>query len=194
MVAWWEQHQKTDAVYDRDADYETAAKAAAECAVLLKNDGQILPLRKEESTVFIGAFAESPRYQGSGSSHINSAKVVSALDYARETGMKVTYAKGYEADTDRTNQELLNEAVEAAKSSDKAVIFAGLTDDYETEGCDRDSLGMQANQNELICAVAEANPNTIVELHNGSGIEMEWIGKVKDVLGMDLGGDGVGKA
>ncbi len=194
MVGWWEQHQKRDAVYDRNADYETAAKAAAECAVLLKNDEHILPLGKEKSTVFIGAFAESPRYQGSGSSHINSTKVVSALDYAKENGISVTYAKGYEADTDKTDQELLNKAVEAAKSSEMAVIFAGLTDHYETEGCDRDSLEMPENQNELICAIAEVNPNIVVVLHNGSAIEMKWLGKVKAVLEMYLGGDGVGEA
>ncbi len=116
------------------------------------------------------------------------------MDYAKENGISVTYAKGYEADTDKTDQELLNKAVEAAKSSEMAVIFAGLTDHYETEGCDRDSLEMPENQNELICAIAEVNPNIVVVLHNGSAIEMKWLGKVKAVLEMYLGGDGVGEA
>ena len=73
----------------------------------------------------------------------------------------------------------LQKAVEAAANADVAVIFAGLPDSFESEGYDRKHLGMPNCQNALIEAVAEAQPNTIVVLHNGAPVEMPWLGKVK---------------
>ena len=75
-----------------------------------------------------------------------------------------------------------------------AVVFAGLPDAYESEGYDRTHMRMPDSQNRLIEAVAEANPNTVVVLHNGSPVEMPWIGKVKGVLEAYLGGQAVGLA
>ena len=85
-------------------------------------------------------------------------------------------------------------AVEAAANADVAVIFAGLPDSFESEGYDRKHLGMPNCQNALIEAVAEAQPNTIVVLHNGAPVEMPWLGKVKAVLEAYLGGQAVGGA
>lgn len=89
---------------------------------------------------------------------------------------------------------LLAEAVEKARQADKAIIFAGLPDAYETEGVDRKSIDMPENQNRLIAAVAAAQPNTVVVLHNGSAIAMPWLASVKAVLELYLGGEAAGLA
>ena len=185
------ENRRPDTVIHREECAELSADIAAQCAVLLKNDGA-LPLKRDSKVAFIGEFAASPRYQGSGSSHINTRNVISALDAAK--GLSVTYAQGYTARSTETDEALLREAVEAAKNADTAVVFAGLPDSFESEGFDRESLAMPRNQNELIEAVAAANPNTVVVLHGGAPMLTEWLDKVRAVLCVYLGGQGVGKA
>lgn len=185
------ENAKPHTPWDKDADHELAAKIAADCMVLLKNEG-VLPLNKADDVAFIGEFAVKPRFQGGGSSHINCFKKTSALDAAE--GLKVTYAQGYSVAADEATDEMIVEAVKAAKAAKVAVVFAGLPDAYESEGYDRTHMRMPACQNKLIEAVADANPNTVVVLHNGSPVEMPWIGKVKAVLEAYLGGQAVGLA
>ncbi len=185
------EQRKPDTTIDRDACRTLARKLAGECAVLLKNESELLPLKGNQKAAFIGEFAMRPRYQGAGSSHINVTHAVSALEAA---GNEVTYARGYDAHSDVSDEKLLNEAVEAAKKADAAVIFAGLPDAFETEGADRDHMRLPDNQNELIIAVAKANPNTVVVLHGGSPVEMPWLSQVPSVLCMYLGGEQVGAA
>lgn len=182
---------KPETPWDQEADHQLSAQIAAECMVLLKNEG-VLPLSKEDDIAFIGEFAKKPRFQGGGSSHINSFKITSAMDAAE--GLKVSYAQGYSADKDEATDEMIAEAVEAAKAAKVAVVFAGLPDAYESEGYDRTHMAMPACQNKLIEAVAAANANTVVVLHNGSPVEMPWIDKVKGVLEAYLGGQAVGQA
>lgn len=179
------------AVFDHAKDHETARKIASECAVLLKNNG-ILPLKKDVKTVFIGQFASKPRYQGSGSSHINAWKVESAYELADQD--YVRYAQGYAVDTDIIDETLIKEAVQAAQIAEVAVIFAGLPDTFESEGFDRTHMRLPECQNALIEAVAKVNSNVVVILHNGSPVEMPWINDVKAVLEMYLAGQGVGGA
>jgi beta-glucosidase len=179
-----------NAVIDRDACRELAGKLAGECAVLLKNE-DILPLQKGRKAVFIGEFAANPRYQGAGSSHINVPHPVSALEAA---GDAVTYARGYDAHSSKTDEALLAEALNAAKDAEAAVIFAGLPDAFESEGADREHMRLPDNQNELIAAVSAVNPHTVVVLHGGSPVELPWLGKVPAVLLMYLGGEQVGAA
>lgn len=183
--------QRETAVFDREHAHAQSGMFEKECAVLLKNDG-ILPLSKSKKTAFIGAFAKSPRYQGAGSSHINVRHAVSALECL--DGWESVYAQGYHAEQEETDEELLRQAVETAKNAEAAVIFAGLPEAYETEGCDRDNMKMPSNQNALIEAVAAAQPNTVVVLHGGSPIELSWLADVRAVLCMYLGGDQVGRA
>ena len=185
------ENAKPETPWNQEADHLLSAQIAAECMVLLKNDG-ILPLSKEDDVAFIGEFAEKPRFQGGGSSHINCFKTTSAVEAAK--GMKVTYTQGYSVEKDTATDEMIAEAVAAAKAAKVAVVFAGLPDAYESEGYDRTHMAMPACQNKLIEAVAEANPNTVVVLHNGSPVEMPWIGKVKGVLEAYLGGQAVGLA
>ncbi len=187
---YWD-NAKPETPWDKEKDHLLAADIAADCMVLLKNEG-ILPLSKDEEVAFIGEFAAKPRFQGGGSSHINSFKTTSSLEAAE--GLKVTYAQGYSVARDEATDEMIAEAVAAAKNARVAVIFAGLPDAYESEGYDRTHMNLPACQNKLIAAVAEANPNTVVVLHNGSPVEMPWLPKVKGVLEAYLGGQAVGLA
>ena len=193
LVDSYVQNHDDDAVWDKNADHALAVDIASQCMVLLKNDDRILPLQKNRKIAFIGKFAEKPRYQGGGSSHINSFKVTSAL-FAAEKYTNVSYAQGYGTDDDVIDTALINEAVELAKNSDTAVIFAGLTDLFESEGFDRKHMGLPECQNELIRRVAAVQPDTVVVLHNGSPVEMPWIENVKGILETYLGGQGVGEA
>lgn len=176
--------------YDVDAHHELTKKIAKESAVLLKNE-DILPLKKEQKIAFIGEFAKVPRIQGGGSSHINNTRIESALEAAGDT---VTYAQGYEVDSTETDETLMSEAISLAKSSDVAVIFAGLPDSFESEGFDRTHLNMPENQNILIREIAKVQPNVVVVLHNGSPILMPWLNEVKGVLEMYLAGQASGGA
>ena len=186
------ENAKPETAWDMEAQHRQAAEIAAECMVLLKNEGDLLPLDKEDEIAFIGEFAAKPRFQGGGSSHINSFKTTGALEAAE--GLKTTYARGYSVERDEATDADVAEAVSAAKKAKAAVVFAGLPDSYESEGYDRGHMRMPACQNKLIEAVAEANPNTVVVLHNGAPVEMPWIGKVKAVLEAYLGGQAVGEA
>ena len=180
-----------DTPWDKEADHLLAAEMAAECMVLLKNEGT-LPLNRADSIAFIGEFAEKPRFQGGGSSHINCFKTTSALEAAQ--GLNISYARGYMIKEDTTTPELIAEAVEKAKNARVAVIFAGLPDSYESEGYDRTFMFLPPCQEDLIEAVAAVNPNTVVVLYNGSPVEMPWADKVSAIVEGYLGGQAVGIA
>jgi beta-glucosidase len=187
------ENAKPDTVWDKEAQHMLAADLAAECMVLLKNEDGILPLNKKDSVAFIGEFAEKPRFQGGGSSHIHCFKITSALEAAGGIS-GVAYAKGFDIDSDSTSDALMDEAVALAKKSKMAVVFAGLPDAYESEGYDRTHMRLPDCQNQLIARVAAVNPNTVVVLHNGSPVEMPWAGGVKGILEAYLGGQAVGIA
>lgn len=183
--------QRPETRIDREACATLSAEIASQCAVLMKNDG-ILPLKEGEKVAFIGEFAAAPRYQGSGSSHINTRHAISALEAA--DGLPVIYSKGYSALSAETDEALLDEAVKVAQACSTAVVFAGLPDSFESEGFDRETLAMPENQNRLIESVAAVNPNIVVVLHGGAPMLMDWIDKVQAVLCVYLGGQGIGKA
>ncbi len=189
-----QERRRPDTKVDLSVDHARSVQMAVECAVLLKNERQTLPLDPSQKAAFLGDFARAPRYQGAGSSHINSYQVTGAVEAARLAGYHVAFAKGYDPRSDKTDPDLLEEALNAAKDAEVAVIFAGLPDSYESEGFDRTTMAMPANQNELIEAVAAVNPNTVVVLHNGSPIEMPWADKAAAILELYLGGEGVGEA
>ncbi len=185
-------HRDENAVFDREADHKRAVKMAQECAVLLENNG-VLPLREGTRTVYIGGFAASPRYQGGGSSHINSSRVTTALETAREKGRDVTFLSAFSTAEDQLENEI-DVVMAAAKEAEVAVIFAGLPDSFESEGYDRKHMSLPDCQNTLIAEVAKVQPNTVVVLHNGSPVECPWAKDVAAVLEMYLGGEGVGEA
>ncbi|QHQ63232.1 glycosyl hydrolase [Anaerocolumna sedimenticola] len=188
----YKENRDTKAVFDRENDHEKARKIAQETIVLLKNEN-ILPLDEKDNIVFIGKYAKEPRYQGGGSSHINSFKITSACDAVADMP-NVTFAQGFFDYKDELDEKLIEEAVAAAKKAKAAVIFAGLPDAFESEGFDRSHMRMPDCQNELIKRVAIVQPNTVVVLHNGSPVEMPWVNDVKGIVEAYLSGQAVGGA
>ena len=195
IVYHYMENRDENAVFDLEADHEKAREVAHETIVLLKNEDEILPLKKGAKVAFIGKYAQKPRYQGGGSSHINSKKVTSALDAIAEAGItNVTFAKGFDDQIDAIDEVLEEEAVEAAAQAEVAVVFAGLPDAFESEGFDREHMRMPECQNRLIDEILKVQPNTVVVLHNGSPVEMPWVNEVKGIVEAYLGGEAVGGA
>ena len=186
------ENRKPEVGCDKEEHHQLARKISSESMVLLKNDG-ILPLDKKDDIAFIGQFAKTPRFQGGGSSHINSFKVTSALE-ALKDAKNITYAKGYHVAEDKIDDALIEEAVNVAKKAKVAVIFAGLPDSFESEGYDRSHMSLPNCQNKLIHEIVAVQPNTVVVLHNGSAVEMPWANEVKGILELYLGGQNVGSA
>ncbi|MGN0515590.1 glycoside hydrolase family 3 C-terminal domain-containing protein [Eubacterium sp.] len=188
--------------YDKKAHHKIAQKIAEGSMVLLKNDGNILPLQAGQKVAVIGEMAKAPRFQGAGSSVINPTMLSNAYDELVALGVDVTYAQGYyksagskkEQKTRMTEAQLTAEAVNAAKNADVAIVFAGLTEDFEGEGYDRENINMPPNHNKLISDVAAANPNTVVVLAGGSVVLMPWLSEVKGLLNSGLGGQAGGAA
>lgn len=176
-----------------EQDHEFAQHAAEESIVLLKNEENILPLKETEQVAFIGGFVKNPRYQGGGSSHVNSFKVTSAWD-ALSGKENITYAEGFSSEKDFYDEKLVAEVVETVKQAEKVIIFAGLPESFESEGYDREHMQLPECQNRLIAEIAKVQPNTIVVLHNGAAIEMPWVQNVKGVVEAYLGGQAVGQA
>ena len=190
-----------DFKYDVEAHHAVARKVAEGSMVLLKNDDNILPLKSNAKIAVIGEMAKAPRYQGAGSSVINPTKLDNAYDSLIELGSDVTYAQGYykapptKKDKNRKSEsELTAEAVKAAKAADVALVFIGLTEEFEAEGYDRDNIDMPAAHNALVSEVVKANPNTVVVLAGGSVVNMPWIEDVKALLNMGLSGQAGGSA
>ena len=179
--------EKTDCDYE--AHHALAKRASLEGAVLLKNEGGILPLKKDAKIAVIGAMAKNLRYQGAGSSHINPTGLSQPLDFLPDA----IYAPGCD-DRGDTTEDLLSQAAKTAQEAEIAVIFAGLPDRYESEGFDRADMKMPEGQLRMIDAVAAANPNTVVVLLCGSAVECPWADRVKGILYMGLPGQAGGEA
>ncbi len=185
-------NRKTE-VWDKQKDHELARKIAGESIVLLKNEEDILPLKKGGKYAFIGEFAMKPRFQGGGSSNINTKTVSDALSSAVNYA-DISYAQGYKTDSIEIDEALLSEAVKKATECDTAVLFVGLPDSFESEGYDREHMELPYNQTVLINKVTSVQPNTVIVLHNGSPVTMPWIDSVKGILELYLGGEAVGEA
>lgn len=196
IIFRYTQNRDETAVFDYEKDHETAAEVESECMVLLKNENNILPLDASKKIAFIGKYAKTPRYQGGGSSHINSWKVESALDAAKSIPQlaNVTFAEGYQDEKDEVVKELQDEAVKTAADADIAVLFIGLPDNFESEGYDRKHMNLPNCQNELVQKVLEVQKNVVIVLHNGSPVIMPWKDSVSGILEAYLGGEAVGRA
>lgn len=178
-----------DQSYSIDEHHTLARIAAEQSAVLLKNEDNILPIKTDKKIGLIGMMAKEIRYQGAGSSHINPSKLVNVTDVLPN----VPFEAGCNQDGE-TTKELIEKAITLAKQVEIPIVFAGLTDSYESEGFDRSDMKMPDGHNLLITAVANANPNTVVVLMSGSVVEVPWIDKVKAVLYMALPGQAGGLA
>lgn len=186
--------------FDVDAHHALARRAAAESAVLLKNDGSILPLQLAAgSTVaVVGAFATTPRYQGAGSSQVNPTRLDVPIDELRASlgpNVAVLHAAGFSLESDEPDPELLAEAARVAARADVVVMFLGLPDSAESEGFDRTHLELPANQIAAIDAVAAADRPVIAVLANGSVVRIApWADKVQAILECWLAGQAAGGA
>ena len=177
------------ATCDYEAHHALAKRAAAEGAVLLKNEGGILPLKPDAKIAVIGAMAKELRYQGAGSSHINPTKLPQPLELLPGA----VYAPGCD-EKGSTTDALLQEVQNAARKAETVVMFAGLPAQCESEGFDRDSLKMPEGHRKMIETAAQANPNIVVVLLCGSVVECPWADKVKAILYMGLPGQAGGEA
>lgn len=176
--------------YDVDGHHALARKAAEESIVLLKNDDDILPLHGAVKIAVIGDFAVNPRYQGAGSSLVNTSMEPENLWnelHKANVGNIIGYAKGYKRNA-KTNNRLIEEAVKLAKQAEVVVVCAGLDEISESEGLDRRHMRMPEAQDALIEALAQVNDNVIVVLSAGSAVEMPWLEDVAAVIHGYLGG------
>lgn len=187
----WCQAGRKETKISLEDHHAEAREIAGECAVLLKNEDEILPLKKEQKVVFIGEYAEAPRFQGGGSSHINCSKITSALEASADYGV-VQYAKMF-TDSGR-DEDTWDKALELAKNADVAVVFAGLPTTFESEGFDRKHLNLPYYQEEAIEAIAEVQQNLVVVLHNGSPVVLRSLDRIKGLLEMYLAGQAGGAA
>ena len=179
--------QKHSRSFDADAHHALARRAAAESTVLLQNDG-ILPLAADTKVAILGDFAETPRYQGAGSSAVNSLKVDTVLENLAQSGLNVLgFAPGFDR-RGRADAAKEAKAIALAKQADVAVLFLGLDEIKESEGLDRTDMKLADNQIALLKAVQQANPNTVVVLNAGSSLETPWLTHCRAVVYGALGG------
>jgi beta-glucosidase len=187
-----------DGVVDFDQQHTLARDLAAECVVLLRNERETLPIPSDVRLTVIGEFAETARFQGGGSAHVNPHRVDSPLeeirDIAMSRGVAVTYSRGFGADGTST-PELREHAVTVASAADIAVVFAGLDEKAESEGIDRADIDLPPEQVALIRAVAGTGTPTVVVLSNGGIISLEgWHDEASAILEGFLLGQGGGRA
>ena len=180
--------QKHSRSFDADAHHALARRAAAESAVLLKNDGGILPLAAGARVAVIGDFAETPRYQGAGSSAVNSIKVDTLLDCLAQSGLQCAgFAAGFDRQG-RPDADKKAQAVALAQKADTVLLCLGLDEIKESEGLDRVDMKLADNQIELLQAVEQANPNTVVALNAGASLETPWLAHCRALVYGALGG------
>ncbi|MGO4455306.1 beta-glucosidase [Arthrobacter sp. RAF14] len=162
-----------DESYSSEEHHALAREAAAESIVLLKNE-DLLPLATMRSVGVIGEFARSPRYQGAGSSQVHATQVEIMVEELEAVMGDVAFAPGYTLDG-CSSELLMHEAVELARTVDTAVVVLGLPGSFESEGFDRQHMRLPADQIALLRRVAEANPDVVVVLVNGSAVELDEV-------------------
>ena len=174
--------------FDAAAHHALARRAAEESLVLLKNEGSLLPLAAGSKVAVIGDFAKNPRYQGAGSSMVNSTQVDVLLDKLIDSELNVI---GYQQGFDRHGKPdaaLQKSACELAAQADTVILCMGLDEIAESEGLDRSNLRLAQNQVDLLQAVAAVNPKIVVVLYSGSVVETPWLDNCQALLYAALGG------
>ena len=181
--------------YDVDEHHKLATRIASEAITLLRNEDDLLPLSAGTRVALIGDLADTPRFQGSGSSQVNPTRVEAPRELLEAQGedarglVAAGYARGYERHGG-TSDALIAEAVDLAKSADVALVYVGLDELAESEGLDRPHMRLPEGQDRLIEAVVAANPHTVVVLTGGASVEMPWAGSVPALVNGYLTGQG----
>ncbi|MCR5694502.1 MAG: glycoside hydrolase family 3 C-terminal domain-containing protein [Clostridia bacterium] len=173
--------------------HKLAADVAADCAVLLKNNGS-LPLSENEKVLVIGDLFRNMRYQGSGSSMITPAFLTTPEDAFRTRGAAYDFAPGYVETEEAPDEKLIAEALAKAENYDSAVVFTGLTDYDEGEAGDREHLLLPDNQLALIDALVRAGKKIVLVLFGGSPVELPFANSIDSILLMTLPGQNGGEA
>ena len=180
--------------YTEQQHDEAARDAARRSSVLLKNDKGLLPLGKGKRIAIIGDFARTPRYQGSGSSHINPVKLTPALGELQNSGLDIIgYKPGFKRLGGKSGR-LRRSAVSLARRADIAVLFLGLHERSEAEGYDRKHMRLPDNQIELLAAIREVCSDIVVILSGGAPVETPWADMAGSILHTYLGGQATGAA
>ena len=184
-----------DGVFDAEGHHALAREAASEAIVLLSNDG-ILPLAPETNVAVIGEFARTPRYQGAGSSRVNPTRLDNALDAIRAAaGRPVPFAPGFTTvPRDPVGEGAHAEAVEVARGADVVLLFLGLGENHESEGYDRTTLDLPAEQRALLEDVLALGTEVVVVLSNGSSVALPFADRVNAIVEAWLGGQAGGPA
>ncbi len=173
---------------DGEAHHNIAQKAAEESVVLLKNEDNILPIAPNTKVAVIGDFADTPRYQGAGSSMVNPIKMDTTLSFIKSGNLDmIGYEQGFERMGER-NDALKEAACDLAKKAEVVLLYLGLDEIIESEGLDREHMCLRQNQISLLKAINKVNSNIVVVLSCGSSLEMPWIEKCKGLLHGSLGG------
>ena len=179
--------RKPGHTYDAKAHHQLAREIAGQCMVLMKNDGGLLPLKKDAKIAVIGEMAKKPRYQGAGSSLINPIQLDSAFESLVQRGVEFQYAPGYStAKKNKTSDDtFVAEAVEKAKNAETVLLFIG---------CDRKHLRIPPLHERLVNEVLKVNKNVVVVLSGGAAVEMPWADEVPAILNEFLTGQACGSA
>ena len=182
--------------YDVAAHHELAIQAAAESAVLLKNEGGVLPLAHTARVAVIGGLAQTMRYQGGGSSHVNPTfhrdlLTVLAEDYP---DVKATFARGYRLKKDEVDEDFVSRALANAAESDVVVYCMGMPNGWESEGFDRTHLRLPGNQIDLLNRLAALGKPVVVFLFTGAPVLTDWAAKADALFAMYTAGQGVAEA
>ena len=159
----------------------------------MKNDG-ILPLNKQDQFLVIGELFEKMRYQGAGSSMIHATKVTTPKDAFDESGISYRYLPGYRENATEPDSSLIEEVIRNASNYDTVLVFAGLTDYVESEGCDREHMRLPDNQLALLDALVKTGKRIVVVLFGGSVVELPFADDVNAILHMFLPGQNGGTA
>ena len=168
--------------FDVEKHHAMAARASEQSIVLLKNENNILPLKRGAKVAVIGEFAQKARYQGAGSSVVNPTRLDNAMDVIQGFGLDVA---GFEAGYPRSGKgdpAMQARAVELAKKADTVLLYIGLDEISESEGLDRSHMRLPQSQIDLIEAVSKANPNVVAVMSAGSAVEMPWLPKIKALV------------
>ena len=178
---------------DWDAHHQLAGDLAADSAVLLKNNG-VLPLDPAKRLLVTGELFEKMRYQGAGSSMVNATRVTGPKAAFDEAGAAYRYCPGYRENSVEPDQTLIDEAVHLAADHDIILVFAGLTDYVESEGCDREDLRLPENQLALLTALTDTGKPVVVVLFGGGVAELDFADRVQGILHLFLPGQNGGSA